>query len=158
MRRQDRQVKDLESIKKIISACDVCRLGFIEKDSAYIVPMNFGFEWQNTNTLVLYFHCAKEGKKIDLLPYQNLVGFEMDTNHKLKTSDAPCGCSFLYQSIIGKGKIQVLKDNSQKTKALNLILQKYGKNNTAPFPALMLEKVTVLKLVALEYSGKAHNE
>jgi len=42
MRRADREVKDEKRIDEIIRACDCCRLGFIDGDSVYIVPLNFG--------------------------------------------------------------------------------------------------------------------
>ena len=82
MRRKDREVIDFEEVTAVINACECCRLGFVDGNEAYIVPLNFGFEIKNEK-FILYFHCAKEGRKIDLIPKQETVSFEMDTNTSL---------------------------------------------------------------------------
>ena len=56
MRRKDREITDLERIDEIIRACDCCRLGFQDGEGVYIVPVNFGFAWEDGKR-VLYFHC-----------------------------------------------------------------------------------------------------
>ena len=38
MRRSDREVTDLQTIKEIIRACDCCRLGLCDAGKVYIVP------------------------------------------------------------------------------------------------------------------------
>ncbi len=86
MRRQDREVKDFDKITATIEGCDCCRLGLNDDGQVYIVPMNFGFKVQNNN-IVLYFHGASEGRKIDILKRNPHVGFEMDTGHHLNEAD-----------------------------------------------------------------------
>ncbi|MCI1931522.1 MAG: pyridoxamine 5'-phosphate oxidase family protein [Clostridia bacterium] len=66
MRRSDREVTEPEKINEIILSCDCCRLGFIDKENTYFVPLNFGFTVIN-NKRIFYFHGAKEGKKIELI-------------------------------------------------------------------------------------------
>lgn len=62
MRRKDREVKNPEQIRKVLEACKVCRLGLLDGMIPYIVPMNMAYDFDGEK-LVLYFHCAKEGKK-----------------------------------------------------------------------------------------------
>ena len=64
MRRQDREISDFSEIIRIIESCDCCRLGFVDNREAYIVPLNFGYEIKGSD-LTLYFHSAKEGRKIN---------------------------------------------------------------------------------------------
>ena len=111
MRRKDREITDYNKMLEILHQCDCCRLGFIDDIGTYIVPLNFGYEELNAN-LVLYFHGAREGKKLDLIKTQNQVGFEMDRKHELIEGNIPCAYSFKYQSIIGKGKIEILENFS----------------------------------------------
>ena len=66
MRRKDREITDFHKMIEILNACDCCRIGLVDENEAYIVPMNFGYEVVD-NSLTLYFHCAKEGKKLDAL-------------------------------------------------------------------------------------------
>ena len=65
MRRTDREITDAEKITQIIQTCHCCRLGFCDNGAVYIVPLNFGYDWEDK--LVFYFHCAHEGYKLDLL-------------------------------------------------------------------------------------------
>ena len=60
MRRKDKEIKDQQEIESILGKADVCRLAFSDNDIPYIVPVNYGYRDH-----CLYFHSAKEGKKID---------------------------------------------------------------------------------------------
>ena len=66
MRRKDREVTELETVKEIIRQCDVLRLGLADGDYPYIVPMNFGWE-EKEGRLYFYLHGAAEGRKAELL-------------------------------------------------------------------------------------------
>lgn len=81
MRRSDREIKDFDEIIEVINKCDVCRLAINDGDYPYIVPMNFGLNIED-GKVVLYFHCASEGKKLELLRKNNKVAFEMDCGHE----------------------------------------------------------------------------
>ena len=82
MRRTEREITDYKSMLEVLRRCDCCRLGFVDGDAAYIVPMNFGFE-DKDGALTLYFHGATQGKKMSLLPAQRTVSFEADCGHAL---------------------------------------------------------------------------
>lgn len=44
MRRRERQVTDEDVIDGIIEECTCCRLGMIDEEGVYIVPMSFGYD------------------------------------------------------------------------------------------------------------------
>ena len=71
MRRQEREISDRAAIDAIIRACQVCRLGMVDGDLPYIVPMSFGYDGR-----ALYFHCATQGRKLDVLRRRPRVCFE----------------------------------------------------------------------------------
>lgn len=156
MRRQDREVTDVEKVIKIIESCDCCRIGFQEKDgSVYIVPLNFGFE-RIGKDFVFYFHGAKKGKKISLTGEQQTVGFELDTRHGLVTGELPCQFSYLYQSIIGKGILRPVETDDEKINGLHAIMRQYSKREVWEYDKRMLNAVTVLKLSVTEWTCKEH--
>lgn len=144
MRRKDREIKDRAEIISIIKKCDVCRLALFDDKYPYIVPLNFGANYDNDN-IELYFHCAQEGKKLDLINKNNSVGFEMDTSHKLVVSDSPCGCTMEYESIIGNGIIETVSDE-KKEEALDYIMAQYTEKSTVDYSEQYLKAVTLLKL------------
>ena len=115
MRRRERAVTDWNHVLEIIQSCDCCRVAFSEPDGPYIVPMNFGVEAGPSEQLTLYFHGASSGKKVELMQKNPCVGFEMDTGHVLVPGAQACSCSFLYQSVIGKGKIEAISNSEEKS-------------------------------------------
>lgn len=144
MRRKDREITDRAEIISIIKKCDVCRLAMFDDKYPYIVPLNFGLNYDDNN-IELYFHCAQEGKKLDLIAKNNNVGFEMDTSHKLVVSDTPCGCTMEYESIIGNGTIEIVSDE-KKEEALDYIMAQYTEKSNVAYSEQYLKVVTVLKL------------
>ena len=155
MRRKDREVTDTNRIKEIIRECHICRIGFNDNGEVYIVPLNFGYEVIDGN-YILYFHSAKEGRKIDLIEKSPHVGFEMDTGYQLVTADIACGHSALYQSIIGNGIIGVVEDTSQKQHGLRLIMEHETGKSDWNFNEKMLGAVTVFRLTVTALSCKEH--
>ena len=103
MRRSDREVTQRDEIEKMIAACKICRLGFITGTDVYIVPLNFGYQ-----DGVLYFHSAREGKKVELLKQSPRVCFEMDRIKKMITSKDACEWGVEYESVIGYGDARII--------------------------------------------------
>lgn len=155
MRRKDREIIDKNKIIQIIKSCDCCRIAFKEDEGTYILPLNFGFDETNNN-IVFYFHSAKEGKKIDLLKEQSVVGFELDTKHELIRGELACEYSYKYQSVIGKGKINLVEDTNEKLHALNTIMMHYTSNPNMNYNSKMLDMVAIIKLEVIELSCKEH--
>ncbi len=88
MRKKEREVTDIDEIESIISRSDVCRIAFADKDVPYIVTMNFGYTHGKPGSL--YFHCANEGRKLEMIRKNNYVCFELDTDHEIKTGKHAC--------------------------------------------------------------------
>jgi nitroimidazol reductase NimA-like FMN-containing flavoprotein (pyridoxamine 5'-phosphate oxidase superfamily) len=149
MKRSDREIKDQKEIETIIERADVCCIGLSDNNIPYIVPMHFGYKDN-----CLYFHCAKEGMKIDIIKQNNSVCFEMDINHTLlKTEGRPCGWSAKYQSVIGFGKAFIIESFKEKSEALNIITQHYGVDYHT-FSKDELEKVSIIKIEIANITGK----
>ena len=155
MRRKDREITDFKKMIEIVDACDCARLGLVDEGMAYIVPMNFGYE-VNDQQLCLYFHCAKEGKKIELIRRQNVVSFEMDTKHNIVLHDVACDSTCFYQSIMGKGTIQIVQDLDEKKHGLQKIMDQYSNTKQWEFNNHVLSNVCVLKLEVSSWTCKEH--
>lgn len=155
MRRKEREVTDRAAMLEILARCDCCRVGFADGDSVYIVPLNFGFV-QHGGHLVLYFHSAVEGRKIDLAKTHPRVGFEMDTAHRLKKGERACDYSYSYQSIIGEGKLSLVEDRAEKIAGLQCLMRKYGGQEPWSFDEGALSRVAVLRLDVESLSCKSN--
>ena len=155
MRRKDREVTDLMKIENIISQCTCCRIGFHDYEEVYIVPLNFGYEAKD-GTYIFYFHGAKEGRKIDLIKKNPIVGFEMDTNYALNEADLACGYSARFQSIIGNGVVSIVTEINEKKLGLSLLMEHNTKKQNWHFDEKMIDAVTVFKLAVKKMSCKEH--
>lgn len=154
MRRSEREIAECSQINEILERCKVCRIGMIDGEEVYIVPMNFGYSISN-GSLNLYFHCADEGRRIELLKKNDSVGFEMDCGHSLVEGEDACQYSFRYASIIGNGRVEFIAAQEEKIKGLNVIM-KHQTGKTFEFNAQMVNAVTMFKISAQNYSCKKH--
>lgn len=153
MRRKDREITDKEVIEKIIEKCDCCRIGLIDGERPYIVPLNFAYVAEGDKQF-LYFHGSKVGRKIELINKNKYAGFEMDTNHMVKTSEEACKYSFRYQSVIGTGLITIVKDLDEKIKGLRLLMKHYSGKDNWTFNEKMIEAIEVIKIEVEEMTCK----
>ncbi len=149
MRKSEKEIYDPEIIQYVFERGDICRLGMIDGDIAYIVPMNFGFD-----NKYIYFHSAPEGRKIDILKGNPLVSFEIDVDHKIKESNSACGWSASYFSLMGRGKVEFIDDPEEKKRGLNLIMKKYSGKHDWTFPGDMVAKTLIFRLSADHISCK----
>lgn len=158
MRRSDREIKDIDEIIEVIKKCDVCRLALNDEEGyPYILPLNFGMQIEKNEKrniegekekekIVLYFHGAVEGKKYELMRRDNRASFEMDCAHRLITDEEHGNCTMEYESVIGRGKMEILPDE-EKRMALKVLMKHYHKEdfifNEAVIPQTVLFKLTV---------------
>ncbi|MFH1754788.1 MAG: pyridoxamine 5'-phosphate oxidase family protein [Candidatus Latescibacterota bacterium] len=148
MRRKDQEITERKEIDEIIAASQVVRLAMVDGDKPYIVPLCFGYDGK-----VLYVHCARDGKKTEILKKNANVCFEFEEVGPLEESDKPCNWGIKYRSIIGSGKAVFLEDLEDKKKSLNLIMKQYT-DQPFQFEDRMVAAVTVIRIDIEEITGK----
>lgn len=154
MRRKDREITDINGKLSIIDQCKVCRLGLCDNNFPYIVPLNYGYTFENEQ-LTLYFHSAAEGRKIEIIHNNNNACFEIDCDTRLIEGEKACNYSYEFKSIIGFGKIIFIENDNKKASGLNHIMKhQTGKDNEYNFTEDELNSVCIYKLVVDEFTGK----
>ena len=154
MRRQDREITDINEKINIIKKCKMCRIGLSEHNMPYIIPLNYGYSFEN-NILTLFFHSALEGKKFDILKNNDNACFEIDCDTKLIEAEKACNYGYAFRSIIGFGKIMIVEDAEQKINGLNQIMKHQTEKETVyNFTHTELKNVCVYKMVVEEFTGK----
>jgi Predicted flavin-nucleotide-binding protein len=143
MRRNDREVKDINNIIEIMQRCDVCRIAINDYPVPYILPLNFGMELLE-DKIILYFHGANEGRKYELIRNNNQVSFEMDCSHNLVITPETGSCTMEYESVLGYGFIEFVNEDS-KEHALNSIMKQYHKEDFS-YNKNVIARTTVMKL------------
>lgn len=151
MRRRDREITDRQDMLAVIKRCDVCRLALNDEGYPYILPLNFGLNVAG-DTVEFYFHGANEGYKYELMKRDNRASFEMDCSHRLVMDEARGSCTMEYESIIGRGRIEMVPDE-EKQRALDILMAQYHKEDSA-YDTAVIPQTTVYKLVVESMTGK----
>lgn len=156
MRRQNRQVTDMAEIQAILDEIKVARLGMFDGEQVYVVPLNHGYEIGEGDTIVFYLHCAKVGRKVEILKKNPNVCIELDGRHELMTADAPCDHSFYYASLIGNGVVQFVEDFEEKAHALGMVMQHQTGRADWNFDEKWINVVCIMKIELEDYTVKQH--
>lgn len=157
MRRSDRQMTDINEILSVIDKCDVCNLGLSRNDEPYVVPLNFGYTFED-GTLALYFHGAREGKKHDIIAQNAKACFSMDCGHELGVSEKGCAYTMYYESVMGTGSIESLSGAEEKRAGLLALMRHYSPEREFSFTDVEIAGVTVLRLNVLEFTAKRNKK
>jgi uncharacterized protein len=152
MRKKDREIKEAKELEEILQKADVCRIALAVDGIPYIVTMNFGYQW--TDSLKLYFHCAKEGKKLELMKINNKVCFQMDINHEIVRAENACDWGMKYRSIVGLGLLESITNKEEKEKGLDCIMDHYGFVGKKEYNEKALGLTEILRLTTTEFTGK----
>ena len=153
MRRKDREVTNPIDLKNILDICNICRVAYQDAEGMTIVPMNFGFVYDDH--LSLYFHSAKAGRKFDAFQKPQVVAFEMDGAHRLIEGEEACDYSYSFVSIIGNGTISIVEDNDEKIKAIQYLMHHETKREFE-IDSTMTNKVAIFRLEVSHFTGKYH--
>lgn len=151
MRRFKQEITDTNILEEILSSSEICRLGFVDNDRAYVLPFNYGYKDN-----CIYIHCANTGKKIDLIKKNNLVCFEIEFMHRIEKYDKACKWTTTYRSIVGYGTVEIITDEKGKRNGLDILMKQHGADDTVDmnYEDHHLERMSVLKVSITEMSGK----
>ena len=149
MRREEKEIREIDQISKVIKKCQVCRLGLSQDNVPYIVPLSFGYDGTT-----IYFHTAKKGRKIEILAVNNNVCFEFESGVEVVQDKAsPCKWSFSFQSVIGFGTAIELSSHAEKIKGLTEIMSQYS-NKKWIFENMSLDNLRVWAINIKSMTGK----
>ena len=149
MRRTDKEISERALMSQIIDHAQVCRLGLAMDNTPYILPVSFGFDGN-----AIYFHTAKEGRKIVFLAANNRVCFEFEHGVQVVRHDSsPCKWTLSFQSVIGYGTVLELTEPTEKLDGLNHIMTHYSGRGW-PISAKDAEDIRVWKIAIESLTGK----
>jgi len=151
MRLSDQEITSQAAIEAIIEEAKFCRLGLVDGDQPYVVPLLFGYQDKT-----LYFHCALEGRKIDIIKKNPKVCFEVDVSTKLIGAEEACSWDLKYKSVIGFGKAYLVEDLDEKKKGFRILMAHYS-SKTYHIPDKDIEESGIIRMDIEEMTGK-HSE
>ena len=153
MRRRDREITDRSEIDALLSRAKVCRVAFAVDNEPYIVPLSHGYD---PEAYALFFHTAREGRKIECIKANPRVCFEVEGLAEVEAGDER-GCSWglRFESVIGYGTIVELVSPEEKAQALRWTMrQQAGEETDWTFSPKMVEATRVWRLDIESVTGK----
>ena len=152
MTKREFQVTDPQQIQAILDTAKVLHLGLCVDNEPYVVPMNYGYTMED-GKLVLYLHCATQGKKLDMIRANPRVFFELDCDRMPFEGDKPCQYGLVYSSVMGRGTARILEDTEEKIRAMTLLMKtQTGKD--FDFTDRLVSIVSVIRIDVAEYTAK----
>ena len=152
MTRRERQVTDINEIIKILDNSKVLHLGLVDGDEPYVVPMNYGYTYENEK-LTIWLHCAKQGRKLDVMRANPKVFFEMEYGITPFEGEVACKYGITYSSLMGRGIATIIEDVETKRVALSALMKtQTGKN--FEFENRMAEVVGIVRIDVIEFTAK----
>lgn len=151
LRRQDRTMPETEA-RQILKEGEYGVLSLqAPEGGGYGVPMNY--VWDGADAL--YLHCAGEGFKLECLRVHPQAGFVIVRSHSI----LPEKFSTAYESVMLRGTCSIVLDETEKQRALHLLIQKLTPGEAERGEAYInraLAATTVLRLSIAAFCGKAH--
>ena len=151
MRRIEKEISDRESLIKILTGGKYTVISMCKENEVYLVTLSYGYD-ESKNAL--YFHCAKEGQKLDFIKSNPFVcGTVIEDNGY----EEECGQT--YRSVVFRGKMVIVEDLQEKKIGFNVLLNQLENDpNTTKNKFLnkdeTYENLGMLRLDINEISGK----
>lgn len=158
MRRTDREVTDFESKCRILESLTVGHLAMIDGARPFGVTINYLAEISG-ETVTLYFHGAKTGRKAKAFADNPNVYFFAERDGGAKESVRPDGSrsiTNLYVSVSGEGAMEPLDDPAEKNRVLLAMANQYAQTPFESIPQATLDHTAVWRLVLTHIVGKSN--
>lgn len=152
MTRRERQIFDIDKILEILDKSKVVHVGMADGDEPYVVPMNYGYTYENEK-LTLWLHGATVGKKLDIIRKNPKVFFEMECDLVPFDGNVACNYGISYSSVMGKGIATIVEDSEEKQKGLK-VLMKTQVNKDFDFNEKLASVVAIIKIEVSEFTAK----
>jgi nitroimidazol reductase NimA-like FMN-containing flavoprotein (pyridoxamine 5'-phosphate oxidase superfamily) len=94
---QQARVMGPDEMQRLLKKCSHGRLGLAFQNEPYVVPVSYGYDQGR-----IFFHSAKQGKKVDFMRRNNKVCFEVDEYQKGWASVLCYGTAVLREDIEAK--------------------------------------------------------
>ena len=103
IRRRDREISDKEVVLGIMKSVKYLVVAMADGDGPYLVTLSCGYSEEEN---AFYFHCAKEGRKLDIIAENPDVCATAIEDHGYVKGD----CSHKYRSLVIYGKMTRVDD------------------------------------------------
>ena len=121
--RRSRQALGIDACKEVLSRGTSGVLALLGDGGwPYAVPMSYAFDGEK-----LYFHCAREGHKLDAIRREARASFCVVDRDEV----VPEEYTTYFRSVIAFGRVRVIEDEAQMRAAIELLARRYFPQDSA---------------------------
>lgn len=120
MRRKDREIKDPSVIEAVIGAGRFAVCALCVGNEPYAVTLSYGYDKRANR---LYFHCAAEGRKIDMLRKNPNVCLSIIEDNGYIEHE----CSHAYRTVVIRGRMEFISDEEERLHAIRVFIEHFEK-------------------------------
>jgi hypothetical protein len=116
MRRKEKQIESREEMVRILKTTKYVTIALCSGNEPYLVTLSHGYDSSNN---CIYFHCAKKGKKIDLMKENSIIWGQAleDLGYAVGS------CDHLYATVHFRGTVALIDDLAEKEHALRVMIE-----------------------------------
>ena len=143
MRRTERQMLDPEFMHTVLRDAQEIYIALNAKGAPYVLPVNHVF-YEGC----IYFHCATEGRKLDLLRADSRVGFSTAVDIAVD------GTTTRFRCVCGTGVAEIVTDNAEKNSVLKAIAARFKAPCRFPVSAEKFAATGIVRIRIEDMTGK----
>jgi len=116
LRRKDKEIADPQTMAQVLGRAKYVTLAMVGRGEPYLVSLSHAYD---EGEGCIYFHCAGEGKKLEILRANPVVWGQALLDYGYHVGE----CSHLYASVMFKGRVEFIEDSEEKREALGLMIE-----------------------------------
>jgi nitroimidazol reductase NimA-like FMN-containing flavoprotein (pyridoxamine 5'-phosphate oxidase superfamily) len=154
IRRIEREIKDENELRSILKNGRYATIGLSKEDEPYVVTLSYGYDPSEN---ALFFHCAKEGQKMDFLRSNPRVCATIIEDDGFDSGS----CDHAYRSVVLRGTMHIINDRIEIDRGIRLMIEQQDKKNAAHFYEKLkpgnksYDNLQLLKMTVDSMTGKA---
>jgi hypothetical protein len=152
LRRSEKALDDSREIEQVLASVRIMTVACCLENVPYLFTVDFAWDQQSRE---LWFHCATEGRKIEVLQANPRVCVTVIEDRGYLDGE----CDHAFRSLILEGKARVITDLSEKRRALELLARKHERQPEAVLARFAgndeaVRKVGMVRISVDSISGK----
>lgn len=136
IRRKEKAITNRDEMVSILQHTQYVTLAMCADNEPYLVSLSHGYEKDKN---CIYFHCAYDGKKIDILSANSVVWGQALIDNGYVQGE----CRHIYATVQFRGKVSFVTDTKEKEHALTIMIHALDNN-----PAQVIQKQVSAKSIA----------
>jgi len=116
LRRKEKAITDRNEMLWILEHTQYITLAMCADNEPYLATLSHGYDRERN---CIYFHCAREGKKIDVLSVNNVVWGQA----LIDKGYVQGACDHLYATVHFRGRVTFVEDTEEKEHALRIMIR-----------------------------------